>query len=220
MPRRPARVDRGGEKRPGRFDAPRSYGRFIVEKLDARRLHFDFRLELDGVLKSWAVMRGPSLDPADKRLAVRTADHRLGDADGERDLTGASPEGGEGPWDVGTWSPRGDPHADLDKGLLAFELEGSRLKGGFALVRLGRKARENWLLIKERDAYARENDEEADRWLSSGFAGRALDVLTREGSEAPRKPATRRGRRRTPRERPEIRAGKGERRQPKGDELS
>ena len=111
--------------------------RFVIQKHDARRLHFDFRLELDGVLKSWAVTRGPSLNPADKRLAVRTEDHPVEYGTFE----GTIPKGQYGGgtvmlWDEGTWRPQADPHEGLKKGMLKFELDGKRLKGGFALVRL------------------------------------------------------------------------------------
>src|SRR3990167_10379806 len=112
--------------------------RFVIQKHDARRLHFDFRLELDGVLKSWAVTRGPSLDPAEKRLAVRTEDHPVEYGSFE----GTIPKGQYGGgtvmlWDEGHWRPRGDAHEGLKRGLLKFDLAGERLEGGFALVRLG-----------------------------------------------------------------------------------
>lgn len=130
--------------------------RFVVQKHDARRLHWDFRLELDGVLLSWAVPKGPSLDPADKRLAVRVEDHPLDYAD----FHGTIPAGNYGAgtvaiWDAGTWAPLGDPAADLAAGELKFSLRGARLAGGFVLVRMkprGRETAENWLLIKEHDA--------------------------------------------------------------------
>jgi len=131
---------------------------FVVQKHDARRLHWDFRLEHGGVLWSWAVPKGPSLDTADKRLAVRTEDHPLDYAD----FAGSIPEGHYGAgtvetWDRGTWEPRaeGDPAAALDKGELKFVLHGTRLNGGFVLVRLKPRPKdraENWLLIKEHDA--------------------------------------------------------------------
>src|SRR5580704_4492916 len=137
--------------------AGRKAGRlYTIQRHAARRLHYDFRLELDGVLKSWAVSNGPSLDPAQKRLAVRTADRPL-----KTDfLRGSIPEahtGTETLWDIGRWSPRGDPREGLRTGLLKFDLQGERLKGGFALLRLAKAAREkreNWLLVKEGDAYA------------------------------------------------------------------
>ena len=133
---------------------------FVVQKHAARRLHYDFRLELDGVLKSWAVTKGPSLDPADRRLAVHTEDHPLDYGTFE----GVIPQGQYGGgtvmlWDRGTWKPLGDPHKDYQAGKLKFELHGTRMKGAWMLVRMGGKAgrekRDNWLLIKERDDEAR-----------------------------------------------------------------
>ena len=134
---------------------------FVVHKHDARRLHYDLRLELDGVLKSWAVTRGPSLSPADKRLAVRTEDHPLDYGEFE----GKIPEGEYGAgsvivWDRGRWSTEGDPHQQLAKGHLEFELDGNKLKGRWHLVHMrGRDkgGKENWLLIKVDDEYATTN---------------------------------------------------------------
>src|SRR5438105_6293555 len=131
---------------------------FVVHKHAARRLHYDLRLELDGVLKSWAVARGPSLSPKDKRLAVHVEDHPLDYAEFE----GRIPEGEYGAgsiivWDRGRWSTEGDPHQQLAKGHLEFELSGSKLKGRWHLVRMkGRErgGKENWLLIKAEDEYA------------------------------------------------------------------
>ncbi|MGE0847521.1 MAG: DNA ligase D, partial [Flavobacteriaceae bacterium] len=135
---------------------------FVVQKHDATRLHYDFRLEWDGVLKSWAVTRGPSDDPRDKRLAVRTEDHPLAYGDFE----GTIPKGQYGGgtvmlWDRGTWEPEGDPAEGLRDGKLAFTLDGRRLKGRWSLVRVkprrGEK-RENWLLIKADDRHAGSGD--------------------------------------------------------------
>ena len=130
---------------------------FVIQEHKARRLHFDFRLELDGVLKSWAVPKGPSLDPGEKRLAVEVEDHPL-DYGG---FEGVIPEGQYGGgavllWDRGTWVPADpDPAAAHAKGMLKFELRGEKLHGNWALVRMGGKAarerRPNWLLVKERD---------------------------------------------------------------------
>ena len=128
---------------------------FCVQKHDATRLHYDFRIEWDGVLKSWAVTRGPSLDPADKRLAVRTEDHPL--AYGQFEGTIPKKQYGGGTvmlWDRGHWEPREDPDAGFEKGSLKMRLFGKKMKGDWALVRMKPKSgekRENWLMIKEKD---------------------------------------------------------------------
>lgn len=132
---------------------------FVVQKHDATRLHYDFRLEMDGVLKSWAVTRGPSLVPGEKRLAVHVEDHPLEYGDFE----GTIPKGQYGGgtvvlWDRGTWSPIGDAHKGYAKGHLEFELRGQKLAGHWHLVRMHGKPgekRENWLLIKGDDEFAR-----------------------------------------------------------------
>src|SRR6516225_9697564 len=121
-----------------RGKAPARLG-YVIQKHAARRLHYDFRLELDGVLKSWAVPKGPSLDPQAKRLAVHVEDHPLDYADFE----GVIPEGQYGGgtvlvWDTGTWTPLDDGPADaLRRGSLKFELHGKKLSGRWALVRMG-----------------------------------------------------------------------------------
>lgn len=132
---------------------------FVVQEHHAQRLHWDFRLEIGGVLASWAVPKGPSLDPAQKRLAIRVPDHDLAHADYE----GIIPAGsyGAGPvllWDRGEYEAvaPGDPAAGLDAGRLVVRLRGRVLKGLFALVRFSGRGRERrWLLIKEADAQAR-----------------------------------------------------------------
>ncbi|HKA25642.1 MAG TPA: DNA ligase D [Candidatus Eisenbacteria bacterium] len=137
----------------------RKGARFVIQKHDATRLHYDFRLELDGVLKSWAVPRGPSLDPAQRRLAVEVEDHPVEYGRFE----GTIPEGeyGAGPvllWDRGRWRPKEDAREGLRKGHLKFELEGEKLSGGWTLVRMiGPRSEDgkNWLLIKERDEFAK-----------------------------------------------------------------
>ena len=167
--------------------------RFVVQRHDATRLHYDLRLELDGVFKSWAVTKGPSLNPADKRLAVEVEDHPLGYGDFE----GTIPKGEYGGgtvqlFDRGAWAPEnGDPAKALTGGELKFTLAGERLKGSFVLVRLkhdraGGK-RTNWLLIKHRDADA--NDEEdgggiltIDRSVASG---RAMKTIAAGKGKAP-----------------------------------
>jgi bifunctional non-homologous end joining protein LigD len=131
---------------------------FVVHEHDATRLHYDFRLELGGVLKSWALPRGPSMDPADKRLAVMVPDHPLDYADFEGIIPAESY--GAGPvvvWDHGTWEPtEGKGTAgQLRAGKLAFALRGRKLRGGFVLTRLARgRSGKEWLLIKRKDAYA------------------------------------------------------------------
>jgi bifunctional non-homologous end joining protein LigD len=165
----------------------RTRGRlFIVQKHDATRLHYDFRLELDGVLLSWAVTRGPSLNPADKRLAVRVEDHPVAYGGFEGVIPSGYGAGTVMLWDRGSWAPREDPHEGLTKGSLKIVLNGERLKGGFALVRMkprpGEKSsRENWLLIKERDDWADETFIATDEWTKSVKTGRSLDRIEREG---------------------------------------
>jgi bifunctional non-homologous end joining protein LigD len=128
---------------------------FVVQKHDATALHYDFRLELDGVMLSWAVPKGPSLNPKDKRLAMQTEDHPLD----YRNFEGTIPEGqyGGGPvivWDRGTWTPVGDPHAGMKRGRLDFTLDGEKLHGRFVLVRTRSQGkRAAWLLIKRSDAH-------------------------------------------------------------------
>lgn len=132
---------------------------FVVHKHEARRLHYDFRLEMDGVLKSWALAKGPSLDQHCKRLAIAVEDHPIEYADFE----GIIPEGhGAGTvmlWDQGTWTPEGDPQAGLRDGKLEFALRGKKLKGNFVLVQMKGKAANQWLLIKRQDRWARPAEE-------------------------------------------------------------
>ena len=139
--------------------------RFVVHEHRARRHHYDFRLEIGGALKSWAVPKGPSLDPADKRLAVMVPDHPLAYIDFE----GIIPEGhsGAGPvvvWDEGTFTPidADDLEQAIAKGKLSFELKGKKLKGAFALAQmkgLPKSTGKEWLLMKKKDAHAREGYE-------------------------------------------------------------
>ena len=158
--------------------------RFVVQKHAAGRLHYDFRLELEGVLKSWAVTRGPSLDPAEKRLAVRTEDHPLAYAEFE----GIIPEGEYGGgtvmlWDEGEWEPLHDPHAGLEEGMLHFRLHGQRMTGGWALIRMkprdGEK-RENWLLVKERDEEADDSDPLLAKNQKSVRTGRKMEQIAKD----------------------------------------
>jgi len=170
--------------------------RFVIQKHAARRLHYDLRLELDGVFKSWAVTRGPSLSPHDKRLAVEVEDHPLDYGDFE----GTIPHGAYGGgtvqlWDRGFWAPAGNgsPAEALANGDLKFVLEGERLRGGWVLVRIkndrsGGK-RTSWLLIKHRDDHAREAEPPdavlaEDRSIASG---RSMDMIA-AGKGKPPKP--------------------------------
>jgi len=151
--------------------------RFVIQKHDATRLHYDLRLEYDGVFKSWAVTKGPSLDPSDKRLAVEVEDHPLDYGDFE----GTIPKGQYGGgtvmlWDRGTWEPESDPVTGFKKGDLKFTLHGKKMHGSWVLVRMkfdraGSK-RTNWLLIKHRDDYAHEGKAnhllDEDRSVASG----------------------------------------------------
>src|SRR6478609_5074226 len=133
--------------------------RYVIQKHAARRLHYDLRLELDGIMKSWAVTRGPSLDPDEKRLAVQVEDHPVE----YNTFEGTIPEGEYGGgtvmiWDRGTWTPEGDPHKALAKGHLVFDLDGEKLHGRWHLVRMRTRERDrhdNWLLIKGKDEEAR-----------------------------------------------------------------
>src|ERR1700744_4133662 len=165
--------------------------RFVIQKHDATRLHYDFRLEFDGVFKSWAVTRGPSLDPKDKRLAVEVEDHPLEYGDFE----GTIPKGQYGGgtvqlWDRGYWESD-DPEGGFKKGDLKFTLHGEKLHGSWVLVRMrhdrnGGK-RTNWLLIKHRDEFAREgkanNVLDADQSVASG---RTMDQIAAGKGKAPK----------------------------------
>ena len=183
--------------------AGRSSGNmFVVQHHWATREHYDFRLELDGVLLSWAVTRGPSYNPAEKRLAVRTEDHPISYGDFE----GTIPAGNYGAgtvmlWDTGSWEPLVDPRKGLREGSLKFRLGGERLRGNWALVRMrGEGKRENWLLIKERDEYARK-DQGIDKFKTSIKTGR-----TRQQIEKGRPPAERKSRKATAKKRPSTAA--------------
>jgi bifunctional non-homologous end joining protein LigD len=189
----------GGEAAPlGRYRAKRDFARtpepsgageapaaggeagvYVVQKHHAGHLHYDLRLESGGVLRSWAVPKGPSLDPAQKRLAVEVEDHPLDYASFE----GAIPEGEYGAgsvivWDRGTFRPQGggDFAAMLEKGAAKIEVAGEKLRGGFALVRTRFAGkRNNWLLIKEKDAHARPGSEITAEAPNSVLSGRDVD---------------------------------------------
>jgi len=186
-----ARLEEYGRKRqfkrtpeppPDRRTA-REENTFVVQKHAARRLHYDFRLAVGGALKSWAVPKGPSLNPGDKRLAVQTEDHPMDYADFE----GKIPEGNYGAgtvmvWDRGRFNLEGnlDAEGQLARGEVKFSLQGEKLRGSFALVKLKRSEKGNeWLLIKHKDdaADARWNIEEHD---GSALTGRTLEEIAAE----------------------------------------
>lgn len=149
--------------------------RFVVQKHAARNLHYDLRLELDGVLKSWAVPKGPSYDQANKRGAFQTEDHPLAYADFE----GVIPKGNYGAgemivWDRGVWVPIEDPHEGFEKGKLLFELRGQKLRGRWTLVKT-KRGEKDWLFIKERDALMRPDADDFDE--SSVLSGLSLEEL-------------------------------------------
>lgn len=156
---------------------------FVIQKHAATRLHYDLRLELNGVMKSWAVTRGPSYNPADKRLAVQTEDHPMA----YNKFEGIIPpkQYGSGPvmiWDAGVWNPEGDVEKDYKKGHLTFILNGTRMKGRWHLVRMHGKGekRQNWLLIKGDDDYALTPDKNADyleRENISIISGRTIEEI-------------------------------------------
>src|SRR5262245_29879283 len=131
---------------------------YVIQKHAATRLHYDFRLELDGVLKSWAVPKGPSFDPSEKRLAVEVEDHPIEYGNFEGNIPDGEYGAGEViVWDRGKWSPVGDPHEGLRKGKLEFDLDGKKLHGRWVLVRIHRRERSNkpnWLLIKRHDEFS------------------------------------------------------------------
>ena len=165
--------------------------RFVIQRHDATRLHYDLRLELDGVFKSWAVAKGPSVDPRDKRLAVEVEDHPLPYGDFE----GTIPEGEYGGgtvqlWDRGIWSPQGMAAEDgLEKGDLKFVLKGTRMKGSWVLVRIKGWSgkRKNWLLIKHRDPFAIEGDDGALLDNDASIAsGRTMEAIAAGTGRKPR----------------------------------
>ncbi len=164
--------------------------RYVFHKHAARFFHYDLRLEIDGVFASWAVPKGPSLDPRDKRLAVRVNDHALAYGSFE----GTIPEGDYGAgtvmiWDYGTWEPLGDSKSageQLTSGRLSFRLHGKKLRGAWTLLKMkprkGEKG-ENWLLVKQRDEEARPRDEYdiLEALPDSASSGRNMEQIGAEG---------------------------------------
>ena len=160
---------------------------FVIQKHAATRLHYDFRLGLHGVLKSWAVTKGPSYVPGDKRLAVQVEDHPMEYGGFE----GTIPKGQYGGgtvmlWDEGTWEPLGDADESLAKGNLKFILHGKKLQGKWVLVRMGGKAakeaKPNWLLIKEHDEYEQAASDEpiVEKEPDSVLTNRDMEAIARE----------------------------------------
>src|SRR4051794_12466937 len=159
---------------------------FVIQKHAARRLHYDFRLELDGVLLSWAVPKGPSLDPGVKRLAMQTEDHPIEYGTFEGTIPKGEYGGGTvAVWDNGTWVPEGDPREGMRRGRLTFNLEGKRLRGSWHLVRTrgpagrGRDSKNAWLLFKGTDEEARPGSDSAivDENKTSAVTGRSLEQI-------------------------------------------
>src|SRR6185295_14171422 len=162
--------------------SPKEGRPFLIQKHAASHLHYDFRLELDGVLKSWAVPKGPSLDPLDKRLAMQVEDHPVEYGSFE----GIIPKGEYGGgtvmlWDRGTWEPVGDPRQGLAKGKLVFKLHGEKLHGEWTLVKTFSKDKRGntWLLIKHKDAEVRKGDNAQflERNATSVASGRTMDEI-------------------------------------------
>jgi len=158
---------------------------YVIQKHDASRLHYDLRLEVDGVMKSWAVPKGPSLDPAIKRLAVEVEDHPME----YNRFEGTIPEGEYGGgtvmiWDKGTWRYTGDaedPAAALKQGTLEFTLSGKRLKGGWVLVRTRKVGRsQQWLLIKRDDKYADADHDVTEQFMTSVVSRKSMPQIGRK----------------------------------------
>ncbi len=162
---------------------------FVIQKHDASRLHYDLRLELDGVMKSWAVPKGPSLDPSVKRLAVQVEDHPVD----YNSFEGTIPEGEYGGgtvmvWDRGTYTYAGDATSGveglrrgLEKGTLEFTLAGKRLKGTWVLVRTRRVGKaQQWLLIKERDRFSSSTVDVTSKFMNSVVSGRTMQAIADE----------------------------------------
>lgn len=155
---------------------------FVVQKHDARNLHYDFRLEVDGVLKSWAVPKGPSTDPGEKRLALQTEDHALGYSDFE----GVIPEGEYGAgvvlvWDQGSYRNLREGEMTMaesvDDGKVEVWLEGDKLQGGYALIRTGKGEKARWLLIKMKDEKADTGRDILETKPDSVISGRSIEEI-------------------------------------------
>lgn len=162
-------------------DAPAATGghSFVIQKHAARRLHYDFRLELDGVLLSWSVPKGPSLSPTQRRLAVRTEDHPLGYANFEGIIPAGQYGGGTvAVWDRGSWTPEGDPREGMKKGRLTFTLDGEKLHGRWHLVKTRPSGKqEQWLLFKGRDDAANDQLDITEAKPASVISGRTIEEI-------------------------------------------
>mgnify|MGYP005823722013 FL=1 len=164
---------------------------FSVQKHDASTLHYDLRLEWDGVLLSWAITRGPSIVPDEKRLAVRTEDHPVDYAGFEGIIPKDQYGGGTVMlWDRGTWQPDDDPDNSLENGKLDFTIRGERMKGNWSLIRMRKKdeekgKREDWLLVKQRDRHAgRKRDRLVTANPNSVKTGRSLKAIAKAQEKA------------------------------------
>jgi bifunctional non-homologous end joining protein LigD len=157
--------------------------RYVIQKHAATRLHYDLRLECDGVLLSWAVPKGPSLNPAQRRLAVRVEDHQLDYAGFEGVIPDA--EYGAGTvmvWDTGTYECAGAPLSkQVAAGLAEFVLHGVKLKGGWKLLKWEARGQGNWLLIKRNDEHADRKGDITESAPNSALSGRSMDDIAREG---------------------------------------
>jgi len=156
----------------GKVSKTKKQLKYVIQHHLASREHFDLRLEWKGTLKSWAIPKGPSFNPEDKRLAVEVEDHPLS----YRNFEGTIPKGQYGGgtvmiWDEGIWNP-----TEIKKGVIKFTLEGSRLKGGWALIKMKDN---NWLLIKERDAFS-EKEAAIDKFVTSIRSGRTMEEIARD----------------------------------------
>ena len=179
---------------------PEPYGRnndakeviFVIQKHKATNLHYDFRIEVDGVLKSWAVPKGPSTDPKVKRLALPTEDHPIEYAGFEGVIPAGYGAGTVMVWDTGTygnlWSEKDEDHRltmaqAYEKGRIEIRLNGKKLKGGYALIRTGGADDRRWLLIKERDEYANKPDDPVQNEPDSALTGRSLEEIAEQGGQ-------------------------------------
>jgi DNA ligase D-like protein (predicted 3'-phosphoesterase) len=165
---------RGGKRRRKGGDR-----RFVIQHHAASSLHYDFRLEAGDALKSWAVPKGPSTDPREKRLAVQIEDHPLDYADFEEEIGEGYGAGHVIVWDAGTWRPltEGPVEEALENGYLSFWLEGEKLRGGWTLQRTGTGAKPQWLLIKRRDEGADARRKPVSTQPESAKSGRTIDEV-------------------------------------------